>query len=164
MGKMHKKAEWYLYNYQKVKEREAKQRKEIEDDAIYSSYGSGDNTPVKHSVGTSKTESGGIKLATAKARAMRAEDDLWIKAIENVWCAYTHEDQGMAYFMEFCFGLTGKPVNKARSGIVRDEIMARLAIERVQTYYSYRNRIIETVVEEALEIKAYNKKIKAVFL
>lgn len=160
---MHKKAEWYLYNYQKVKEREAKQRKEIEDDAIYSSYGSGDNTPVKRSVGTSKTEAGGIKLLTARARAMRAEDDLWIKAIENVWCAYTHEDQGMAYFMEFCFGLTGLPVNKARSGIVRDEIMARLAIERIQTYYSYRNRIIETVVEEALEIKAYNKEIKAVF-
>ena len=60
MGKMHKRAEWYLYNYQKVKAREAKTRQAIVDDAVYAAYGSGDNTPVKHSVSTSKTESGGI--------------------------------------------------------------------------------------------------------
>ena len=160
MGKMHKRAEWYLYNYQKVKAREAKTRQAIVDDAVYAAYGSGDNTPVKHSVSTSKTESGGIRLATARAKAINEEDDLWIKAIENVWCAYTHEDKGMAYFMEYGFGLTGRPVSKARAGAVRDEIMAALHIERVQTYYTYRNRVIETVVEEALEIKAYNKTIK----
>lgn len=160
MGKMHKRAEWYLCNYQKAKAREAKTRQEIMDDAVYAAYGSGDNTPVKRSVGTSKTEAGGIKLLTARARAMRAEDDLWIKAIENVWCAYTHKDQGMAYFMEFGFGLTGRPVSKARAGVVRDEVMAALNIERVQTYYSYRRRIISDVIEEALEIKAYNKAIK----
>ena len=160
MGKMHKRAEWYLYNYQKVKAREAKTRQEIVDDAVYAAYGSGDNTPVKHSVSTSKTESGGIRLATARAKAINAEDDLWIKAIENVWCAYTHEDQGYAYFMEHSFGLTGRPVNKARAGVVRDEVMAALNIERVQTYYSYRRQIISDVIEEALEIKAYNKAIK----
>ena len=159
MGKMHKRAEWYLYNYQKVKAREAKTRQAIVDDAVYAAYGSGDNTPVKHSVSTSKTESGGIRLATARAKAINEEDDLWIKAIENVWCAYTHEDQGYAYFMEHSFGLTGRPVNKARAGVVRDEVMAALNIERVQTYYSYRRQIISDVIEEALEIKAYNKAI-----
>ena len=158
MGKMHKRAEWYLYNYQKVKAREAKTRQAIEDDAVYAAYGSGDNTPVKHSVGTSKTESGAMRIATAKGKILTAEDELWIRAIENVWCAYTHEDKGMAYFMEYGFGLTGRPVSKARAGAVRDEIMAALNIERVQTYYSYRRQIISDVIEEALEIKAYNKK------
>ena len=160
MGKMHKRAEWYLYNYQKVKAREAKTRQAIEDDAVYAAYGSGDNTPVKHSVGTSKTESGAMRIATAKGKILTAEDELWIRAIENVWCAYTHEDKGMAYFMEYGFGLTGRPVSKARAGAVRDEIMAALNIERVQTYYSYRRQIISDVIEEALEIKAYNKAIK----
>lgn len=160
MGKMHKRAEWYLYNYQKVKAREAKTRREIEDDAAYAAYGSGDNTPVKHSLGTSKTESGGVELAMTRGRIMSAEDELWIKAIENVWCMYTHEDQGYAYFMEHGFGLTGRPVNKARAGVVRDEVMAALNIERVQTYYSYRRQIISDVIEEALEIKAYNKATK----
>ena len=158
MGKMHKRAEWDLYNYQKVKAREAKTRQAIEDDAVYAAYGSGDNTPVKHSVGTSKTESGAMRIATAKGKILTAEDELWIRAIENVWCAYTHEDKGMAYFMEYGFGLTGRPVSKARAGAVRDEIMAALNIERVQTYYSYRRQIISDVIEEALEIKAYNKK------
>lgn len=160
MGKMYKRAEWYLYNYQKVKAREAKTRQEIEDDAVYAAYGSGDNTPVRHSLSTSKTESGGMKLASAKGKVVPAEDELWIKAIENVWCAYTYEDKAYAYFMEFAFGLTGRPVNKARAGVVRDEVMAALNIERVQTYYSYRRRIISDVIEEALEIKAYNKAIK----
>lgn len=160
MGKMYKQAEWYLYHYQDVKAKEAKTRAEIEEDAYNSAFGSGDNTPVKSSLTSSKTERAATELITKRNTVLTPIEQMWIWAIEDVWAVYNHEDKAMCRFMERAFGLTGKRVHKGNKGVVRDQIMGDYFMERVQTYYEYRRKIIMEVVESALEFKAYNRSIK----
>lgn len=161
MGKMYKQAEWHLYHYREIKDKLRRTQREMEDDAYYSAYGTGDNTPVKSSYTGSKTERAGERLAAAKGKELTAVEQMWIWAIEDVWATYEHEDLAMARLMERAFGLTGEKVHKKNAGRVRDEIMADLFIDRVPTYYAYRQEVINAVIESALEFKAYNKKCKA---
>lgn len=160
MGKIYKQAEWYLYHYLDIKEKEIRTREAIEDDAYNSAFGTGDNTPVKSSYTGSKTERAGERLVASKGRALSPVESMWVWAIEDVWVGYQHEDLAMARFMERAFGLTreaGK-VHRGNKGVVRDAIMADFFIERVPTFYEYRRKIVNAVIESALAFKAYNKK------
>lgn len=160
MGKIYKQAEWHLYHYVEIKDKENKTRAAIEDDAYNSAFSTGSNTPVKSSYTGSKTEKAAERLVTTKGRGLTPHEQMWVWAIEDVWQTYTHEDMAMARFMERAFGLSKEAgrVHKGNKGVVRDRIMADFYIDRVKTYYDYRKRIVNAVIESALAFKAYNKK------
>lgn len=160
MSSIYKQAEWYLYHYLDIRAKEKRTREAIEDDAYNSAFGTGDNTPVKSSYTGSKTERAGERLATTKGKELSPIERMWIWAIENVWAVYQHEDLAMARFMERAFGLSENvpKVHKGNKGVIRDAIMADYFIDRVPTFYEYRRKIVNAVIESALDFKAYNQK------
>lgn len=160
MGNIYKQAEWYLYHYVEIKEKENRTKEAIEEDAYNSAFGTGDNTPVKSSYTGSKTERAAVRVVIQRGRALSPIETMWIWAIENVWAGYQHEDLAMARFMERAFGLSKEVgrVHKGNKGVVRDRIMADFYIDRLPTFYEYRRKIVNAVIESALDFKAYNQK------
>lgn len=160
MSNIYKQAEWHLYHYLEIKEKENRTLEAIKDDAYNSAFGTGNGTPVKSSYTGSKTERAMERLASQKSKVLTPIEQMWIWAIENVWATYTHEDPAMARFMERAFGLSKecKKVHKGNKGVIRDEIMADFYIERPQTFFKYRKDIVNAVIESALVFKVYNKK------
>lgn len=156
IGRMHKEAEWHLYNYQTLKAREARTREEIEEDAYASAYYT-DTEHVRSSAAGSKTERAGILLATTRGKTLSPVEQMWIKAIEDTWVMFTHEDPPKAYLMERVFGLTGRRAVKENKGAIRDEVMHALHLRRIPTFYAAKRDVVGAVVETALELKTYGK-------
>lgn len=157
MGKIRRQAEWYLYHYQDIVEKEKRTREAIEDDAYNAAFSTGSGTPVKSSYTGSKTENAASNLIMQQGHELTPTEQMWLYAIKDVWAMYHQENKAMERLMIEAFGLTGKRVHRGNRGYVRDKIMAELYIDRVQTYYAYRQTIINDVIESALAFKAFNK-------
>ena len=160
MSSMYKQAEWHLYHYLEIKEKENKTLASIQDDAYNSAFGTGDGTPVKSSYTGSKTERAAERMTALRGKVLTPIEKMWLWAIEDVWAMYTREDPAMARVMERAFGLSKecKKVHRGNKGVIRDEIMADFYIERPQTFFKYRKDIVNAVIEAALVFKVYNKK------
>lgn len=160
MKSMYKQAEWHLYHYLEIKEKESKTLDAIKEDTYNSAFGVGDGTPVKSSYTGSKTEKAVERMSAQRGKVLTPIEKMWLWAIEDVWQTYTHEDMAMARFMERAFGLSKEAgrVHKGNKGVVRDRIMADFYIDRLPTFYEYRRKIVNAVIESALVFKVYNKK------
>lgn len=159
MGKMYKQAEWHLYHYLEIKERENKTLEAIKEDTYNSAFSVGDGTPVKSSYTGSKTEKAVERMSAQRGKALTPIEKMWVWAIEDTWAAYTREDPAMARFMERAFSLSQecKKIHKGNKGVIRDEIMADFYIDRIPTFYEYRKNIVNAVIESALVYKLCNK-------
>lgn len=161
LRRAYKAAEWHLYHYQGLKAELARTRAEMEEDAYSAQYGQyHDGTPVKSSNQTSPTEREGLRLAGVSAREPREATALWVRAIENVWAMFSHEDRYKAEFMERVFALTGRPHGPKSKGYVRDVIMNTMDIDSTGTFYRWKTEIINEVIYAALELNLLRREMK----
>ena len=145
----HADAEKWLYRYNALKWKDLKTRAEIVHDAIWPSTASTEGMGVKSSNISDPTGRGGIMLATAEYQTLTQEELIWMLAIDAAKADLDGYAPEIGRVMSIVYGLDPndwRPRTKGNRAKYRIKAMMECGIDRDNTYYEWRQKILETVI------------------
>lgn len=149
MKNAHHEAEMWLYKYSALKRKDALTRAEMLSDAVWPSTASTESAGVKTSGISDPTGRGGLRLATAEYETLSEEERTWMLAIDLAETDMENYAPEILKMMRIVYGTAKddwRPRTKERKAEWRVKAMMECGIERENTYYEWRMKILEMVI------------------
>lgn len=140
-------AEAWLYRYSALKRKDLKSRAQLMHDAIWPSTASTESAGVKSSNISDPTGRGGVNLAVAKYETLTDEERIWMESIEAARADLERENPAMSKCMGIIYGMDDwRPRTKDNRAKWRIQAMQECGVQRENTYYEWRLRILTEVI------------------